>query len=119
MGFSTADKIVYGEQAHMHLHIIDPQHRRSGIGSACVRQTTDLYFATLALRLLFCEPNAFNVAPNRTLQSAGFRYVKTYMTVLVSSTFIRRSTVGAGRVRVARVAAPVAGHSSTSTVARR
>jgi hypothetical protein len=24
VGFSTADKIVYGEQAHMHLHIIDP-----------------------------------------------------------------------------------------------
>jgi RimJ/RimL family protein N-acetyltransferase len=81
VGFSTADKIVYGERAHMHLHIIDPQHRRSGIGSACVRQSADLYFAALALRLLFCEPNAFNVAPNRTLQSAGFRYVKTYSTV--------------------------------------
>jgi RimJ/RimL family protein N-acetyltransferase len=81
VGFSSADKIVYGEQAHMHLHIIDPQHRRSGIGSACVPQTADLYFAMLALTVLFCEPNAFNVAPNRTLQSAGFRYVKTYSTV--------------------------------------
>jgi RimJ/RimL family protein N-acetyltransferase len=81
VGFSSADKIVYGEQAHMHLHIVDPQHRRSGIGSACVRETTELYFNALALRLLFCEPNAFNVAPNRTLQSAGFRYVKTYKTV--------------------------------------
>jgi hypothetical protein len=30
---------------------------------------------------LFCEPNAFNVAPNRTLQRAGFKYVKTHMTV--------------------------------------
>jgi hypothetical protein len=27
------------------------------------------------------EPNAFNAAPNRTLQRAGFRYVKTHMTV--------------------------------------
>lgn len=81
IGFSTADKIVYGEQAHMHLHVVDPQRRGSGIGSACVRETANLYFEKLALERLLCEPNAFNVAPNRTLQSAGFRYVKTYMTV--------------------------------------
>jgi RimJ/RimL family protein N-acetyltransferase len=81
IGFSTADKIVYAEQAHMHLHVIDPQRRGSGIGSACVRETANLYFEKLALERLFCEPNAFNVAPNRTLQNAGFRYVKTHMTV--------------------------------------
>jgi RimJ/RimL family protein N-acetyltransferase len=81
VGFSSADRIVYGEQAHMHLHIVDPQRRRSGIGAACVRETVELYFNELALRFLFCEPNAFNVAPNRTLQSVGFRYVKTYKTV--------------------------------------
>jgi RimJ/RimL family protein N-acetyltransferase len=81
VGFSTADKIVYGEQAHMHLHLIDPQQRRSGIGSACMRETADFYFKALALQRLFCEPNAFNVAPNRILQSVGFRYVKTYKTV--------------------------------------
>ena len=77
VGFSTADKIAYGEQAHMHLHIVDPQRRRSGIGAECVRKTAELYFNELELKRLFCEPNAFNVAPNRTLQSAGFRYVKT------------------------------------------
>ena len=81
IGFSTADKIVYGEQAHMHLHVVDPQRRGSGIGSACIRKTADLYFEKLVLERLFCEPNAFNVAPNRTLQSAGFRYVKSHMTV--------------------------------------
>jgi RimJ/RimL family protein N-acetyltransferase len=81
VGFSTADKIVYGEQAHMHLHVVDPQRRKSGIGSECVRKTAELYFHALELKRLFCEPNALNVAPNRTLQSAGFRYVKTYKTV--------------------------------------
>jgi hypothetical protein len=30
VGFSTCEKILYGEQAHMHLHIVDPQLR--GIG---------------------------------------------------------------------------------------
>ncbi len=81
VGFSTADKITYGEQAHMHLHIVDPRRRRSGVGTACVRETVGLYFDALKLRRLFCEPNAFNVAPNRTLQSAGFKYLKTYNTV--------------------------------------
>ncbi len=33
------------------------------------------------MKRLFCEPNAFNVAPNRALQKAGFKYPKTHMTV--------------------------------------
>jgi RimJ/RimL family protein N-acetyltransferase len=81
IGFSTTDKIKFGEQANMHLHIVEPSLRNSGIGAACVRLSVDIYFRTLKLKRLFCEPNAFNVAPNRTLQKAGFRYVKTHMTV--------------------------------------
>jgi RimJ/RimL family protein N-acetyltransferase len=81
VGFSTSDKIIYGEQAHMHLHLVEADRRGTGVGSACVRQTVELYFGVLALKRLFCEPNAFNVAPNRTLQSVGFSYVKTYNTV--------------------------------------
>ncbi len=81
LGFSTADKIVFGEQAHMHLHIVDAVQRRAGLGSACVKQSARLYFEALQLERLFCEPNAFNVAPNRALQKAGFSYVKTHRTV--------------------------------------
>lgn len=58
-----------------------PPRRNSGIGAACVRLTVDLYFERLKLKRLFCEPHAFNVAPNRTLQKAGFKYLKTHMTV--------------------------------------
>ena len=81
IGFSTADKIRYGEQANMHLHVTDPERRQQGIGVECVRRSVDIYFERLKLKRLFCEPNAFNVAPNRTLQKAGFRYLKTHMTV--------------------------------------
>ena len=81
VGFSTADTITFGHQARMHLHIVNPDRRRAGIGVWCVQQTAQLYFEVLQLERLICEPNAFNVAPNRTLQRAGFRYVKTYMTV--------------------------------------
>jgi RimJ/RimL family protein N-acetyltransferase len=81
IGFSTSDKIHYGEQANMHLHVSDPERRHQGIGVECVRRSVDIYFERLKLKRLFCEPNAFNVAPNRTLQKAGFKYLKTHMTV--------------------------------------
>jgi RimJ/RimL family protein N-acetyltransferase len=81
IGFSTSDKIRYGEQANMHLHVTDPERRQQGAGVECVRRSVDIYFERLKLKRLFCEPNAFNVAPNRTLQKAGFKYLKTHMTV--------------------------------------
>lgn len=81
IGFSTADKIIHGEQANMHLHVVDPGRRQQGMGAECVRRSVDLYFEKLQLKRLFCEPNAFNVAPNRALQKAGFKYLKTHMTV--------------------------------------
>ncbi len=81
VGFSTSDKIRYGEQAHMHLHVTEPERRHQGTGVECVRRSADIYFERLKLKRLFCEPNAFNVPPNRTLQKAGFEYLKTHMTV--------------------------------------
>ena len=81
VGFSTSDKIRYGEQAHMHLHVTEPERRHQGTGVECVRRSADIYFERLKLKRLFCEPNAFNVPPNRTLQKAGFKYLKTRMTV--------------------------------------
>jgi RimJ/RimL family protein N-acetyltransferase len=81
VGYSTSDKIAFGEQANMHLHVLEPERRNRGIGAECVRRSADIYFELLKLKRLFCEPNAFNVAPNRTLQKAGFKYVKTHMTV--------------------------------------
>ena len=81
IGFSTADKITFGERANMHLHLVEPGRRRQGLGAECVRRSVVIYFEALRLTRLFCEPYAFNVAPNRTLQRAGFTYLKTYMTV--------------------------------------
>lgn len=81
IGFSSVDKIVYGRQAYMHLHIVDSGQRQSGYGVICVRKSVEIYFDRLRLERLYCEPNAFNVAPNRTLQKAGFQYVKSHQTV--------------------------------------
>src|SRR5580658_1683253 len=75
VGFSTADQIRFGAEAHMKIHIVDPGRRASGLGSQFVRATAAHLCEILRLTQLYCEPNAFNVAPNRTLQSAGFKYV--------------------------------------------
>jgi RimJ/RimL family protein N-acetyltransferase len=81
IGFSSCDKIAFGEQANMHLHVTEPAQRQQRIGAQCVRLSVEVYFRTLELKRLFSEPNAFNIGPNRTLQRAGFKYIKTHMTV--------------------------------------
>jgi RimJ/RimL family protein N-acetyltransferase len=77
VGFSTADQIRIGDEAHMHLHIIEPERRASGLGTQFVCLTAAHLCDVFRLKRLYCEPNAFNVAPNRTLQRAGFRYVRS------------------------------------------
>jgi RimJ/RimL family protein N-acetyltransferase len=77
-GFSSTDHIAFGKEAFMHLHILDPTMRREGHGAEFVKISARIYFRVLELQRLFCEPNAFNVAPNRTLQRAGFRYLFTH-----------------------------------------
>jgi RimJ/RimL family protein N-acetyltransferase len=79
VGFSTADPFTFGSEAFMHLHIRVPNRRGSGLGVQFTRRSAALYFSTLELECLYCQPNAFNVAPNRTLQKAGFRYVQTFI----------------------------------------
>ena len=78
VGFSSADRIVFGAEAFMHLHILNPEFRHKGLGTAFVRESARQYFRALELERLYCEPNAFNSAPNRTLQRAGFRYLFTH-----------------------------------------
>jgi RimJ/RimL family protein N-acetyltransferase len=79
VGFSSCDSIEFGERANMHIHVTEPEQRRQGIGTACTQRSVDLFFERLKLERLFCQPNAFNVAPNRLLQKCGFRYLETRM----------------------------------------
>ena len=80
VGFSSTDQIVFGVDAHMHLHILQSEKRGTGLGTKFVKQSARYYFRVLEIERLFCEPNAFNIAPNRTLQRAGFRYEFTHQT---------------------------------------
>lgn len=81
VGFSSIDRITFGDEAYLHLHLLEAGHRHQGLGAPFVRLSAIRFVELFALRRLLSEPNAFNVAPNRTLQRAGFRYVRTHETV--------------------------------------
>jgi len=80
IGHSNLSDIEYGERAFMHLHIWNPALRLSGNGTYFVRESVRLYFEKFELQQLYCQPNALNIAPNRTLPKVGFKYLKTYET---------------------------------------
>lgn len=80
IGHSNVNKIVFGEEAFMHLHIWKKEHRKKGWGAELVEMTIPLFFKNLQLKKLFCEPYALNEAPNKILKNAGFTFVKNYIT---------------------------------------
>jgi RimJ/RimL family protein N-acetyltransferase len=80
VGHSNIGDIEPDRCGTMHLHIWTPEHRGRGIGRALVRESVRRYFEVLALDVVFCQPNAYNVAPNRALHRAGFDYLETYET---------------------------------------
>lgn len=85
-------RIVFGSEAFMHLHIPGQGMRGQGLGVQFVRESARIYFAVLELQRLFSEPNALNIAPNRTLQRAGFRYLFSHETKPGSINFPQLAT---------------------------
>lgn len=80
IGHSNVNKIVFGEEAYMHLHIWYPEYRKGGHGQAFLKMAIPLFFENLQLKRLYCEPYALNPAPNRTLPKLGFTFVKSCVT---------------------------------------
>jgi RimJ/RimL family protein N-acetyltransferase len=80
IGHSSINKIVYGQEAHMHLHLWGAEKRHQGIGTSLLRLSLPYYFRNFKLNELFCEPHALNMAPNKTLEGLGFELVKEYET---------------------------------------
>jgi len=80
IGHSNVNKIMYGEAAYMHLHLWDREVRQKGMGAAFVKMSLPYFFNNLHLKTIYCEPYALNIAPNRTLEKVGFRFVKKHIT---------------------------------------
>lgn len=80
VGHSNVNKIVFGEEAYMHLHLWIGGVRQKGMGTTLVKMTLPYFFENLKLKKLYCEPYALNPAPNKTLEKVGFGFVKQYVT---------------------------------------
>ena len=80
VGHSNINKIIFGEEAYMHLHIWEAGVRQKGTGTAFVKLTLPYFFKNYQLKKLYCEPYALNPAPNKTLEKAGFQFLKKYIT---------------------------------------
>jgi RimJ/RimL family protein N-acetyltransferase len=81
IGHCNVNKIIFGEEAFMHLHLWYADKRLHGLGAQLVKKSLAYFFNNLQLKILYCEPYALNPAPNKTLPKAGFEFVKEYITV--------------------------------------
>lgn len=79
-GHCNVNRIVFGEEAYMHLHLWNRATRVRGCGTALVRLSLPYFFRNLQLQKICCEPYALNPAPNKTLERVGFSFVKEYTT---------------------------------------
>lgn len=78
VGHSNINNIIFGEEAYMHLHMWHSHNRNKGDGSYFIKKFIYYYFQKFKLQKLFCQRNALNPAPNKTLEHAGFEFVKRY-----------------------------------------
>lgn len=81
VGHSNINNITYGKEAYMHLHLWNFRFREKGIGTRLLKMSLPFYFNNFNLEQLISEPRAINIAPNRTLEKAGFEFEKTYVTI--------------------------------------
>jgi RimJ/RimL family protein N-acetyltransferase len=80
VGHANINRIIFGEEAYMHLHIWKQANRTKGMGLAFVKMTLPFFFDNMNLKKICCEPYALNPAPNKTLEKLGFEFIKEYVT---------------------------------------
>ena len=81
VGHSNVNRIIFGEEAYMHLHIWESGNRTKGLGLQFVKMTLPFFFQNMKLKKICCEPYALNPAPNKTMEKLGFEFIKEYVTV--------------------------------------
>lgn len=87
IGHCNINKIIFGQEAFMHLHLWDSKFRKKGEGVALVKKSIPYFFKKIQLQKLYCEPYALNPAPNKALKKVGFEFVKNYITTPGSLNF--------------------------------
>lgn len=64
-GHSNINKIIFSEEAYMHLHIWNTDKRQKGTGVKFIEMTLCYYFQKFELQNLYCEPYALNIAQTK------------------------------------------------------
>ncbi|HTB07270.1 MAG TPA: GNAT family protein [Bacteroidia bacterium] len=80
VGHSNVNKIKFGQEAYMHLHLWNADIRKKGMGTTLVKMTIPYFFKNIELKTLYCEPYALNPAPRKTLERVGFELIREYIT---------------------------------------
>jgi RimJ/RimL family protein N-acetyltransferase len=81
IGHCNVNKIKFGEEAYMHLHMWNSDLRKKGMGTELVKMSLPYFFENLKLKTIYSEPYALNPAPNKALEKAGFSFVKEFITI--------------------------------------
>ncbi len=90
VGHCNVNRIVFGREAYMHLHLWQEGRRHGGLGPQLIRCSLPWFFERLKLEELYCEPYALNPAPNRALEKAGFDFIQEYTTIPGAINFVQR-----------------------------
>ena len=80
IGHCNINKIVFGQEAYMHLHLWNASNRQKGSGTQLAKMSLPYFFEHFRLKILYCEPYALNPAPNKTLEKLGFTFIEEYVT---------------------------------------
>ncbi|MEH6761960.1 MAG: GNAT family protein [Maribacter arcticus] len=75
VGHSNINKIKYGQEAEIHLHLWDHENTKNGVGIPMLKLSIKRYFELFKLSKLFCEPYAKNIAPNIIIPKLGFEFM--------------------------------------------
>jgi RimJ/RimL family protein N-acetyltransferase len=75
VGHSNINKIKYGQEAEIHLHLWDTKNTKKGIGMSLLKLSIKKYFEVFKLSKLFCQPYTNNVAPNVIIPKLGFEFM--------------------------------------------
>src|SRR5687768_4121875 len=67
VGHSSINKMIWGKEASIHLHLWRAELRQKGIGTRFFGLSANYFLTNFGFEKLYCEPYAENPAPNRSL----------------------------------------------------
>ena len=80
VGHCNINKIDFGRQAFLHLHMWDGLARGQGLGTQLLAHSVRVFCREFELVAILSEPRALNPAPNRAMEKVGFELERTYET---------------------------------------